>query len=228
VKRPPLEEIVARLESAAGPAPKPPSADPLELILWENVAYLVDDDQRERAFRALKTRIGIRPSNLLKAPKAALFEIARLGGMLPDQRVDKLRDIAEITEKEFGGNLRKALEGPLPAGRKALRRYPGIGGPGADKILLFSGIAPLFSLESNGLRVLVRLGFGLEKKSYSSTYSSVIKDARPECRKDLEWLRTAHQILRRHGQDTCKRTDPWCEKCPLARDCASFRKASSR
>jgi endonuclease-3 len=211
------------LESASGPAPEPPSTDPLELILWENVAYLVDDEQRERTFRALKSEIGFRPAALLKAPKAVLFKIAQLGGMVPELRVDKLRDVAEITEKEFGGNLRKALQGPLPAARKALRKYPGIGAPGADKILLFSGIAPLFSLESNGLRALVRLGFGEEKKSYSSTYSSVMKDAEPELRKDVGWLIAAHQVLRRHGQDICKRSDPRCEACPLARDCASFR-----
>jgi endonuclease III len=221
VKRPSLQDIVARLEAAAGPAPKAPSTDPLELILWENVAYLVDDEQRERTFRALKSEIGLSPSKILKAPKAAIFKIAKLGGMVPELRVDKLRDVAEITEKEFGGNLRKALQGPLPAARKALRNYPGIGAPGADKILLFSGIAPLFSLESNGLRALVRLGFGEEKKSYSSTYSSVLKDAEPELRKDVAWLVAAHQTLRRHGQDLCKRSDPLCESCPLARDCAT-------
>jgi endonuclease III len=228
VKRPSLPDLVARLESASGPAPEPPSSDPLELIVWENVAYLVDDEQRGRAFRALRTQIGLRPAKLLQAPKAALFKVAQMGGMFPEQRVDKLRDIAEITDHEFGGNLRKALQGPLPAARKALRRYPGIGAPGADKILLFSGIAPLFSLDSNGLRALVRLGFGEEKKSYSSTYSSVMKEAEPECRKELRWLVAAHQVLRRHGQEICKRSDPRCEECPLARDCASFRKAASR
>jgi endonuclease III len=228
VKRLSLPDIVARLEAAGGPAPQPPSTDPLELVLWENAAYLVDDEQRARAFHALKSQIGFRPESILKAPKAALFKIAQLGGMVPELRVEKLRDIAEITQKDFGGNLRKALEGPLPAARKALRKYPGIGAPGADKILLFSGIAPLFSLESNGLRALVRLGFGEEKKSYSSTYSSVLKDAEPELQKDAGWLVAAHQILRRHGQELCKRSDPLCESCPLARDCAFFRKASSR
>jgi endonuclease III len=69
----------------------------------------------------------------------------------------------------------------------------------------------------------VRLVFGEEKKSYPSTYSSVMKDAEPELRKEVDCLISAHQGLRRHGQELCKRSDPRCEACPLAPDCASFR-----
>ena len=37
------------------------------------------------------------------------------------------------------------------------------GEPGAEKVLLFSGSAPVLALDSNALRVLLRLGFGLPK-----------------------------------------------------------------
>src|SRR2546426_12509444 len=49
--------------------------------------------------------------------------------------------------------------------RKILKRFPGIGDPGADKILLFcrggQGLGP----DSNALRVLVRLGRSEEHTS---------------------------------------------------------------
>jgi endonuclease III len=210
------------LTAAFGPAPAPPSKDPLELVLWENVAYLVDDEQRARAFAALKKEIGVRPDAILKASKGALGRVAELGGIFAEQRIEKLRDIARTTVEEFGGDLRALLKKPLREARKGLKQYPGIGDPGADKILLFAGAAPLLALESNGLRALVRLGFGTEKKSYSSTYREVIRAAEPEAPKDVPGLVALHQLLRRHGQEICRRSDPECERCPLARECPYF------
>jgi len=102
--------------------------------------------------------------------------------MLPHQRVEKLRRIAQITLTEFNGYLGPALALPLAKAKKALKKFPGIGDPGAEKILLFSRTHPLPALESNGLRVLVRLGFGEELKNYSATYRAVreaVKDQRP-------------------------------------------------
>ena len=49
-------------------------------------------------------------------------------------------------------------------------QFPMIGEPGAEKILLFSGVLAVLALDSNGVRVLVRLGVGEERKSYAATY----------------------------------------------------------
>jgi endonuclease-3 len=65
--------------------------------------------------------------------------------------------------------LKSVLKLPLPKAKKALQKFPGIGEPGAEKILLFTRTHPLMALESNGLRVLVRLGFGAEHKNYATT-----------------------------------------------------------
>ena len=45
-----------------------------------------------------------------------------------------------------------------PASEKALKRFPSIGDPGAEKILLFTRSYPVMALDSNGLRVLCRVG----------------------------------------------------------------------
>ena len=45
-----LAKILDRIEAELGAPRDPPAADPLGLILWENVAYLVDDKRRQRAF----------------------------------------------------------------------------------------------------------------------------------------------------------------------------------
>jgi endonuclease-3 len=121
--------------------------------------------------------------------------------------------------EEFDGDVRFVLKMPFPRAKKALQKFPGIGEPAAEKILLFTRSYPVLALESNGLRVLLRLGFGEEDKSYSKTYRIVQKAIEAELDKDYSKLIEAHLLLRRHGQILCKRTKPECSNCPLASDC---------
>ena len=90
------------------------------------------------------------------------------------------------------------------------------------KILLFAGAHSILAPESNGLRVLLRSGFGEEKKSYSASYKSVQASLESQIGKDPELLMTAHQLLRQHGQELCKRSHPRCAECPLRQSCEYF------
>ena len=218
-----LAQILDRLEGAYGKPAPPKVTGPLEMILLENVAYLVDDQRREKAFEALRKRVGLTAEGILAAPPATLLEVARLGGMLPDQRVTKLLRIAQITREKFQGNLRQVLKLPLTQAKRDLKLYPGIGDPGAEKILLFSGMVLVLALESNGLRALVRLGFGTEHENYAIKYRSAQEAVRDQIQNDCAWLIRAHQLLRRHGQELCKRSEPRCESCPVRRVCRFYR-----
>src|SRR5881397_4393862 len=44
--RTPLPEIIRKLRARYGPPKRMPASGPFELIVWENVAYLVDDERR--------------------------------------------------------------------------------------------------------------------------------------------------------------------------------------
>jgi endonuclease-3 len=214
----PLAQVVQQLQTHYGPPKVPRLSGPWEMVLWENAAYLADDDRRRDAFLALKRRIGTDPGRILAASDEALLEVTR-HGILAEQFAQKLRTCAQIALEEFDGDLRPILKLPFAQAKKALQRFPGIGEPGAEKILLFSRAFPVLALESNGLRVLLRLGFGEEKKSYATTYRLVQKAAAADLDKDYTWLMQAHLLLRQHGQELCKRSQPACEQCPLAPDC---------
>src|ERR1700680_4262715 len=112
-----FDDVIQRLKKTYG-RPKPPKSDPFELILWENVAYLLSDEKREAAFEALRKRVGLTPKAILGAPQATLLEIAKMGGMRPEVRVERLRSIARITLDEFQGDLRKALILPLKQAKR--------------------------------------------------------------------------------------------------------------
>ena len=87
--------------------------------------------------------IGIEPEQLLTASPANLASALRRGGMVPELRAVRLKEIAARVKDEFGGDLRAALVGPIAQVRKILKEFPSIADPGADRILLFAGIAPV-------------------------------------------------------------------------------------
>ena len=220
---PDLQKLISLLTAHYG-KPRPPiTTDPFELILLENVAYLVSDERREEAFKTLRKHAGTKPHEILSASPESILKATKLGGMQPEQRVNRLREIALIAMNEFGGDLNPALKLPLPKAKQALRKFPSIGEPSAEKILLLSRSYPVLGLDSNGLRVLVRLGFGEEKKNYTATYRAIQEAIHGQLRADYEWLIRAHILLRQHGKELCKTNAPLCEKCPVKKSCAYFR-----
>ena len=159
--------LIDALEALYGAPEPPPTRDPFELVLWENVAYLAGDERREQAFRALKTRVGTQPQMILAASPELLQEIAASGGgILAEKQAGKLERCAEIAMEELDGDVSRIATLPRASALKLLMKFPSIGRPGAEKILMLSGLQPVLALDSNGLRVLLRLGYGSEQKSY--------------------------------------------------------------
>jgi endonuclease III len=217
-----FSKLVDKLQQHYGAPALPPSTDPLELIIWENIAYLANDKRRAEAFAILKRTIGTRPDQILAAKHSALAAIGK-AGILPDVSAEKLLAIARIAHEEFQSDLGSVLRKPLPQAKKALKRFPSIGDPGAEKILLFTRSYPLMALESNGLRVLCRVGFAEEQKNYSATYR-LVQEAVGQLPRDYDSLIRAHQLLRQHGQELCKRSKPRCTECPVRASCNYSRK----
>jgi endonuclease-3 len=213
-----FSKVVDELQQYYGPPAPLPSNDPLELIIWENIAYLASDKRRAEAFATLKQTIGTRPEQILAAQHSALAAIGK-AGILPDISAEKLLTIAKIAYEEFDGDLRTTLKKPLTEAKKALKRFPGIGDPGAEKILLFTRSYPVMALDSNGLRVLYRVGFAEEQKNYSATYRLVQDAIHEQLPRDCDSLIRAYQLLREHGQELCKRSKPRCVECPLRNSC---------
>lgn len=218
-----LAAAIRRLRAFYGPPPRPPATDPFALVIWENCAYLVDDARRAAVFRALKRAVGLAPAALLATPLPALAELIREGGMLPLRRAAKLHAAAEIVLEIGPARLRRVVKRSPQTAKRLLRQFPGIGEPGADKILLFCRAARALGPDSNALRVLVRLGYGQASDNYERQYRSAVAAAAGELPRDAARLIQVHQLLRRHGQELCKRTAPRCDARPLASGCRWYR-----
>ena len=56
------------------------------------------------------------------------------------------------------------------------------------------------ALDSNGLRVLCRVGFAEERRNYSATYRFVRDAIHEQLPRDYDSLIRPHQLLRQHGR----------------------------
>jgi len=213
-----VRQSVAALRRFYGKPERPPSSDAFELVLFENVAYLAPDERRRAAFSLLQESVGTEPEVILRASRA-LLERVTAHGILKTRFAVKLRECARIAAKDFGGDLDAVLDESTALARRALRRFPGIGAPGADRILLFSGRLKILAPESNGLRVLMRLGLIVEDKSYARLYKAGV-EAAAALPATLRTLQDAHLLLRHHGHELCRIAAPRCAECPLQHDCA--------
>ncbi|HEX7286998.1 MAG TPA: hypothetical protein VF532_12500 [Candidatus Angelobacter sp.] len=219
--RPGIRKLIAALEKHYGAPKLPPAKGPFELILWENACYLLPDERRAQVFEGLRKQVGLSAKAILAADKSMLLPLATMGGMRPQVRVFRWQEIARITRDQFGGDLKTILDLPYPQAKKALKQFPNIGDPGAEKILMFCGAAPGLPLEWNGLRVLTRVGYGREHvRNYAATYRSVQEDLKGELPRKPEAIAQAHLLLRQHGKETCRNNAPLCHSCPVASVCA--------
>jgi len=217
----PFAALIDRLAQLYGEPAPPAVTEPFAMILWENVAYLANDTKRAEAFVELQNRVGLAPRDIRKAKDRVLLAIAGKGSV-PANTLEKLRCAAEIARDSFDDNVAPILDKPLAAAKKDLREFPAIGEPAAEKIVLFNQRHPVLALESNGLRVLVRLGYAPEHRNYSTTYKSMQHALAPQLPPRCDALIRAHLLLRQHGQELCKRTMPICNECPLRPNCAFF------
>ena len=214
-----FNQLIILLKREYGEPLAPPAKGPFELVMWENACYLLPDERRLEVFEALRHQVGLNAASIQSAPDEVLQALARRGGMRPEVRVLRWREIARITLSQYAGDLDSILRRPYVEAKRALRQFPTIGDPGAEKILLFCGVASGLPLESNGLRVLTRLGWGRIQKNYGATYRSVRAALEPPLPSGPDRLVQAHLLLREHGKVLCKDKAPLCHQCPVAGGC---------
>jgi len=213
-----LQRLLASLPAATGPRTR----DPWHLILLENVVYLADDEARERAFRTLRRHTGLDAATIERCPDELLLAACSAGRMA-EQQLRKLRECAALFRTV--GDPRELVRLPVREAKKALRRFPGIGAPGADKLLLLAGAEAVLALDSNALRTLLRLGYGDEGRSYAQSYASAQRAAMAELPAKHDALVSAFVVLRTHGRSVCRNTRPACGVCVLRDDCPSAKPA---
>jgi endonuclease-3 len=224
----PIPKLLDQLESAYGKQESTWPPDPYMFLVWWHCGYPASDRACAKGWDSLTQQIGTDPDSILSARPATLASALKSGGMLPEIRAERLKEIAARVQEEFGGDLRAALVGPMATVRKTLKSFPGIADPGADRILLFAGIAPVAAVPSNCAYVLVRLQQGPEGKNYAATYREAQRILEAQVPAKFDARTRAYLLLKRHAQETCKLTNPKCSECRVKSSCAYFATMSFR
>ena len=231
--KPNLLEVLDTLENLYGPQKAAGPTDPYEMIVYVNCGYPATDVSCSKGFELVKREVGLKPENLLAAPKAKLTKLMQFGGIVPELRAEKLKDIARMVKADLGGDLKAVLnkwmleEKKQPGkgirgAKNVLQKFPVIGEPGADKILLFSKLAAVAAVPSAFVGVPMRLWFGETGKNYAADYRVAREILSAGLDETFEARQRAYLLLKKHGQEICKRSTPKCEICPLTGPCAYF------
>ena len=217
-----VAKLLDRLEEYYGTQQPSWPIEPYEFIVWWHCGYPASDERCAKGWAALNREIGTAPRQILAVAPTALAAALKPTVMLPDIAAQRLKEIAARVQDEFGGDLRRALIGPLSHARKVLKQFHSIADPGADRILLFAGITPVAAIPSNCPHVLVRLLQGREREDYTGTYREAQKAISSQVPETLDARQRAYLLLKKHGQQICKRTKPKCDQCPVSKECAYF------
>jgi endonuclease III len=228
---PNVSEILEALERMYGPQHPAGPTDLYEMIVYLNCGYPAADASCSKGFNALKREVGLSPQEILAASKTKLAKLLRLGGIVPELRAERLREVARKVKSEFGADLKAVLKKRVQeekrqtgkgirGAKKILREFPVVGEPSAEKILLFSNLTPVAAVPSAFVEVPARLWFGKTGKNYAADYHAareILSSGLPET---FAARQRAYLLLKKHGQQTCKRSNPKCEVCPLTGQCA--------
>lgn len=215
-----VPEVLNQLESFYGRQQPCWPSDPYLFLLWWYCGYPASDAACTKGWEGLTSKIGTDPDEILSARPAVLAAAIKPGGMLPELRAERMKEVAARIKDEFGGDLRAALTGPIAKVRKILKSFHSIADPGADRILLFAGIQPVAAVPSNCVGVLERIQRGTEAKNYNASYREAQRMIDSEVPATFDARTRAYLLLKRHGQELCKRTNPKCPQCPVKKVCA--------
>jgi endonuclease-3 len=218
---PPLPKVLDTLEAFHGRQTPGWPVDPYLFLVWWHCGYPASDAACAKGWETLESQIGVGAEELLAANPSKMAAALKPGGMVPELRAMRLKEIAERVQKEFGGDLSGALRAlPIAKARSALKKFPNIADPGADRILLFGGISPVAAVPSNCPHVLVRIEHGRERENYGVNYKEAQQSIAAGVAAKFDARMRAYLLLKCHGQTLCKRTNPKCGECPVSGSCA--------
>ena len=218
----PVAELLDDLELFYGHQEPCWPTDPYLFLVWWHCGYPASDVACAKGWASLNKSTGVTPEALLAESTEKLTIALKPGGMVPELRAVRLKEIAMRVMDQFDGDLRGALAGTLDRARKELKKFPNIADPGVDRILLFAHIAPVAAVPSNCPHVLVRILLGMERENYGVNYREAQAAVESQIAAAFDARARAYLLLKHHGQVTCKRATPKCNLCPVSAKCAFF------
>lgn len=126
----------------------------------------------------------------------------------------KLREFATFITDNYNGDLNLLFALDISKMREQLLSVWGIGEETADDIILYGAEKPSFVIDAYTKRLLNRLGWKAEDKSYSA-YQHLFHTRFPQ---DTYLYNEFHALIDYHSARICK-SKPICNQCGLSKQC---------
>src|SRR5271170_2628466 len=106
-----LAQLLDTLEAFHGEQVISWPTDPYLFLVWWHCGYPASDAACAKGWKSLTSQFGAEQDQILSVNPSKLAHALRPGGLVPELRAMRLKEIAERVQKEFGGDLRAALNG---------------------------------------------------------------------------------------------------------------------
>ena len=201
--RPPMLELVDRLERFYGPLPQPPE-DAFALYVWEVLGVHTTASRRDLAMNALRRIPALTPDSMGKVARMKLENAVALAGPYREERLRALNAGIDVFRRN--PDLSRRLMAEDAQAKEAVGRLPHLTTVSGQWMLLFAGRQARLPDDPNLLRVVARLGTDVERLA-------------TELGGVLTAVRRAALYFSHHGRATCVAVEPVCRICPLSADC---------
>ncbi len=179
-------------------------------ILTQNTAWT----SAARALSNLRSAGAWPAEVILGLPQDVVADLVRPAGHF-NVKARKLQEFCRVLVEEYDGSIEDLLSGTAEAVRTRLLEIWGVGPETADAMTLYAGRLPTFVVDAYAYRLAERLELVPGPRQYERYRQFFLQVIGPDVQRLNEW----HALLVRHGQQTCRRSNPHCDACPLLEDC---------
>lgn len=203
-------EVYQKLFEHFGPQKWWPGDSPFEIIVG---AVLTQNTNWLNVSKAINN---LREAELLGYDSLKLLSVDEIASYIRPSgyynlKARRLRNLLDMIEEVYFGELHLFLEDSLVAGRENLLSVKGVGPETADSILLYACGQPTFVIDNYTHRVFSRHQLVDEETDYESMQEIFVSQL-PE---DVKLFNEYHALVVRVASTYCKKTNPLCRECPL-------------
>jgi len=210
-----LEDVIwsfERLKERYGRPEHKDPLDPLEELVLTILSQNTNDNNRDRAYRAMKDRFPTY-EDMVGADPTELEESIRTGGLARAKRLNIIRLVTDLSSR-FGRPTLEHLR--IMDDRSAFEELVsmrGVGTKTAACVMVFSLGRPFFPVDTHIHRIAIRMGFvpvGTSRERAQELLDGTVPD---------EWKYDGHLLLIEHGRRTCAARSPRCGLCAISSRC---------
>jgi endonuclease-3 len=179
--------------------------DPLSEVVFTILSQNTTDTNRDRAWTGLWRAFDSWEA-VAAAPVSRISKSIEAGG-LHRIKAERIRNLLRQLKKERGDYEMEYLRDmDMPAARREMRRFKGMGEKSINCVLLFSLGQPAFPVDTHVHRILRRLGL-VDTRDLSRVNREIQADVPSDIAYPL------HMNMIRHGRQVCSAQRPECWRC---------------